>query len=56
MNDSLEIVCSFSIFDWATFLSMMSYLCETGLWATAIDRMQVSQENQCTTGNEGGRV
>lgn len=35
-NYQLEAVCSFNILDWAVFLSMMSYFCETELLAVTV--------------------
>lgn len=35
-NYQLEVVCSFNILDWAVFLSVMSYFCETELLAVTV--------------------
>lgn len=54
VDAELEVASSFNIFDWATFLSVMSSLL-AGLLATAVIKSKYHKKIS-VQGNEGGRV
>lgn len=54
VDTELEVACSFNIFDWATFLSVMSSLL-AGLLATAVTKSKYHKKIS-VQGNEGGKV